>query len=209
MIYLIGGAPKCGKTTLAKHLSSSTGIAWIATDNLQDAVKPYVSEEEFERKFPASLMKYDNNDEKFVENSTSQIIAAYRVQAKTMSRAIEAFVKSAILDGKDDIIEGYHIEPELISRLTIEFPKEVKGVLLIKTDAEAFLENIKKSTTPNDWIKSRTKHPKTFEKIAKMVTEYSSQLKNKANKSHIKVFHTDQNFDIQFNKIEAYLLSPK
>ena len=205
MIYLIGGAPKCGKTTLAKQLSSSAGISWIATDNLQDSIKPYVSEEEFDRKFPASSMKYVNIDEKYAINSTSQIIAAYREQAKTMSLAIEAFVKSAILDGNDYIIEGYHIEPDLISRLTLEFPKEVKGILLIKKDPGAFLKNIAKSSTPNDWIKSQTKNPETFEKIAKMVTEYGSQLENNAAEANIKVFHTDQYFEIQLTKIEEYM----
>lgn len=35
MIYLIGGPPKCGKTTLAKQLAKKLGIQWVATDTLE------------------------------------------------------------------------------------------------------------------------------------------------------------------------------
>lgn len=43
MKYLIGGPPRCGKTTLAKELSSRLGVSWISTDMIDNMLKPYLS----------------------------------------------------------------------------------------------------------------------------------------------------------------------
>lgn len=56
MIYLIGGPPKCGKTTLAKKLSKELGIQWVVSDTLQvvvrEYVSKYVSKEEIDKLYP-------------------------------------------------------------------------------------------------------------------------------------------------------------
>jgi len=54
MIYLIGGPPKCGKTTLARELSRKIKVPWIAVDTLQSIVWAYMDKEERLKKFPAS-----------------------------------------------------------------------------------------------------------------------------------------------------------
>jgi len=43
MIYLIGGAPRCGKTKVAKQLSKKLGIPWISADSLEGVVAAYVN----------------------------------------------------------------------------------------------------------------------------------------------------------------------
>lgn len=207
MIYLIGGPPKCGKTTFAKQLSKSAGIPWVSTDTLQNAIKPYVAEQEYAIKFPTSAMRFESNDEKYTTHSSGEIISAYRKQAKTLSSAIEAFVASEITDGNDHVIEGYHLEPELINRVALKFPEKIRSIMVIKKDPAAFVESIHKSTTPNDWIRERTRNDSTFSKIAKMITEYSTQLENEAKQRNIKIFCVDQNFDTELKAAVGYLIS--
>jgi 2-phosphoglycerate kinase len=36
MIYLIGGAPRVGKSTLCQQVSAKLGIGWISTDLLNN-----------------------------------------------------------------------------------------------------------------------------------------------------------------------------
>ena len=43
MIYLIGGPPKCGKTTLAKKMAKKLHIQWIAADTLQVVARKYIA----------------------------------------------------------------------------------------------------------------------------------------------------------------------
>jgi hypothetical protein len=45
-------------------------------------------------------------------------------------------------------------------------------MFLYKSDEKKFIDDIHKSTTPNDWIIRRTENDSTFVKIAKMVSEY-------------------------------------
>ena len=39
MIYLIGGAPRAGKSTLCQQLSAKLGIGWISTDLLMEVLR--------------------------------------------------------------------------------------------------------------------------------------------------------------------------
>lgn len=38
MLYLLGGPPRCGKTTLARRIAAARGIGWFSTDTLRDVV---------------------------------------------------------------------------------------------------------------------------------------------------------------------------
>src|SRR5437016_6078654 len=38
VLMLLGGPPRCGKTTLAQTLASDCGIGWLSTDTIRDVV---------------------------------------------------------------------------------------------------------------------------------------------------------------------------
>jgi 2-phosphoglycerate kinase len=200
MIYLIGGPPKCGKTTLAKALSKSLGIPWVSTDTLQSVIKPYINKEDFSEKFPISNQREKDNDEKYSKYSSIEIIEAYKKQAKTVHPAIDMFAVCEITDGNDFIIEGYHIEPELAFKLNSKYPDKIKSIFLVKSDKEKFISSIKKSTTPNDWIIARTHNEATYQKIAEMICEYGKIIKAESEKHNLAVLNMDDNFDSQIKK---------
>jgi adenylate kinase family enzyme len=56
-VYLIGGPPKCGKTTLAKIMSKRFSIPWISADTLQNIASVYIPEEEHTKYFPHSIAR--------------------------------------------------------------------------------------------------------------------------------------------------------
>ncbi len=158
--------------------------------------------------FPTSAMQYENNDEKYTKLSSSEVIEAYRQQAMTLCPAIEAFVASEVADENDYILEGYHIEPSLINKLFLRFNGKVRGMIVVKKDASAFLDNITNSTTPNDWILTKTKDgASTFPKVATMVAEYSSQLENEAKQQNVEVLCVDKDFDRHIQEATTYLMT--
>ena len=157
MIYLIGGPPKCGKTTLAKRLLKSKGIPWVSTDTLQSVIKPYINKKDFPEKFPTSHQRGKDNDEKYSKYSSDEIISAYQQQAKTAYQAIDMFALSEITEKNDFVIEGYHIEPKLADELNTKYPDKTRCIFLIRPDKEKFVSDAKKSSTPNDWVIERTK----------------------------------------------------
>lgn len=206
MIYLIGGSPKCGKTTLAKKLSKVQKIPWVSTDSLETVIKSYFDKTNLSKNFPVSEQRGKSNDEKYSKYSSKEIINAYCKQAKTLYQAIEMFVLAEITDGNDYIIEGYHIEPKLITQLKRKYKNNIKSVFLIKNDINKFISNIKKSSTPNDWIIARTNKEETYLKIAKMISEYGKFFEREAKKYNLKTVHMDDNFNSKINEAVKYFL---
>jgi 2-phosphoglycerate kinase len=204
MIYLIGGPPKCGKTTLAKTISKSFGIPWVSTDTLQNVIKPYMNGKDLSKKFPVDFQRSKDNDEKYAKFPTAKIIAAYRQQAKTVYPAIDMFAVCEIADGNDYVIEGYHIEPELAAQLEKKYPDKTKNVFLVKSDTGKFVSGIKESTTSNDWIIARTNKEETYQKIAKMICEYGNFFVKRSNKYGFRVLNMDDNFDQRIKEAIDY-----
>lgn len=201
MIYLIGGPPKCGKTTLAKRLSKELSTPWISTDTLQSVIKLYIDENLIDEKFPASAQRCDSNDEKYTTYSSDEIIKAYQKQTLTVLPAIDNFIASEIADGTDHIIEGYHLVPCAVDHIKRAYPNDVKNIFLVRTDKTSLLEDFKKSTTPNDWIIERTQNDETYVKIAEMIAQYSEIYSEAAQKFDFETISMDKNFDRKISDI--------
>ncbi len=199
MIYLIGGPPKCGKTTLAKKLAKKLGIQWVSSDTLEVVGMDYVvkyAPRKFNQLYPHSAMKGKTNDETYSLASPKQIAKNYIKQAKATYAAIDMFSICEITDGNDYIIEGYHVTPELAAQLIKKYGrKHFKVLFLVKSDLEKFISDVKKSSTPNDWILKKTKKNKTLPKIAGMICYYGTFLEKEAEKYKFKVMNMDEDFE--------------
>jgi hypothetical protein len=53
MLYLIGGAPRCGKTTLARQLAQALGCSHVPADYLGTAFANYIPISELPQRYPA------------------------------------------------------------------------------------------------------------------------------------------------------------
>lgn len=210
MIYLIGGPPKCGKTTLAKSLSQKSGIPWISADTLQNIVWVYTPEKKRPAFFPHSHLRAETNDEFYSQYSPQNIVENYVAQGKATYEAIMMMAETYLTDEDDFIVEGYQVSPEIVNRVMNKFGREhVKATFLLKYDEKKFVKDVKKSTTPNDWILRKTKDKSTFVKIAKMVAEYSRYFETEAKKYDLPTFIMDENFEKQLALIESPLLGQK
>jgi len=210
MIYLIGGPPKCGKTTLSKKLSKKLGIPWISADTLQSIVKEYADKKDVAKKFPWSLIRktVTSNDVAYSKYTAKEIVKLYTTQAKATYGAIDTVSICEITDGNDYIIEGYQVEPKLVDALQKKYGTEnFKAVFLVRKDVEKFVEDCKKSATTNDWIIKKTEHEETYGKIATMISEYGNYFETEAKKYGLKVFNMDHDFSGKLDEIEHYLTS--
>jgi 2-phosphoglycerate kinase len=207
MIYLIGGPPKCGKTTLAKKLAYEFRFSWISADTLQNIVRAYVSQEKHPILFPHSHSRRGKgNDEFYSEYSPRHIIENYIAQGKTTYDAISMIVETYLTDEDDFIVEGYQVTPEIGDCVLKKFGSDsIRVVFLVRHDAKELLQDIHKSTTPNDWILRKTKDESTFGKITEMIVEYSRYFEEESKKYGFRVFNMDEDFEKQLENIEEYL----
>ncbi len=205
MIYLIGGPPKCGKTTLAKKLSRKLKIPWVAADTLQVVaqkyVKKYVSRNEFRRLYPSSVNKGKTTDETYSLRTPRQRARDYQQQAKASYDGIEMFSLCEIKDQNDYIIEGFQVTPQLAARLIKKYgARNFRVLFLYKQDSEKFVRDVRKSSTPNDWILRDTKHHRTLYKIAEMVSIYGQFFVRESKKYKFKSLSMDSDFGGQLTK---------
>jgi len=199
MIYLIGGPPRCGKTTLAKKMSKRFGTPWISCDTLEAISKFYTPKEDWQQKYPYSFLRNQSgmrdNDWFYGKYSTAKIISVLKNQAKMVFGAIEMVVACELADGNDYIIEGYHLVPNFAKKMIKKYGSQnVKAIFLTKFDANKFARDVRQSTTPNDWLLVLTKKDETFVKVGKMVASYSRYFDKEAKKHGLKVFNMDNNF---------------
>ena len=209
MIYLIGGPPRCGKTTLAKTMSKKFGIPWISTDMLEVVSGEYMTQAEWNKTHPYSLLrrKHKTNDAFYGKLSPQEIISVLRRQARATSVAIDMAAICEINDGNDYIIEGYHIEPSLASKLTKKYDKKnIKAVFVTKRNPIAFARDVKKSTTPNDWLIVGTKKEETFLKVGEMVSLFSGHFESETKKYGFKVYNMDEDFQGKLAQASMSLL---
>lgn len=76
MIYLLGGPPKCGKTTLAKQLANDYQIPWISADTLENIVWAYTPQKKHAVLFPHKYSRGRSNDEFYSEHPRDDVINA-------------------------------------------------------------------------------------------------------------------------------------
>ncbi len=210
MIYLIGGPPKCGKTTLAKKLSKKLGIPVLTTNELESKAKKSlpqkITADELATLYPLSAMKGTNNDEIYSFQSPHTIADNYIQQSKVKqtTKEIDTFVESKIAEGKDCIIEGYHITPALVAKLkTTHRAHNIHALFLARYDVGAFIEQVETHTKATDWVIKNTANKETFQKIGEMIVYFSVHMKKEAKKYECRVMNMDL-FETQLKKAIEY-----
>ena len=204
MIYLIGGPPRCGKTTVARRLAKAVGCPWVQTDWLESAFSAYFSPGEYEplRLDPGPDVPRDRlNDLVYSTFYTVETIAYYRAMAERAWPGVRAIVKYALFDEEDVVIEGYHIDPALVRRfLAAADPgtaREVQTAFLVREDRADILASIRRGGHKNDWVLSKTRQEATFERIAEMIVQYGRAVWADAERAGFAVHSVDGDFDRQ------------
>lgn len=198
MIYLIGGPPRCGKTTLAKALSKRLRIPWISCDTLESISGEYMSQKEWDKTHPYSRLrrKIHSTDLFYEMYSSKQIMDVLYKQAHPAYPAIAMMALCEIKDGNDYIIEGYHLVPNFVEKLVKKYgTKNIQAVFLGKFDANKFSIDVHRSTTPNDWLLLSVKKNATFVKVGEMVSLYSKFFEKEAKKYGFSFFNMDEGFE--------------
>ena len=232
MMYLIGGPPRCGKTTVARALAPRLGCSWVPIDYLESVVYHYLPERERAEALPLLEGGYDTI---YATYAPDQIIEHYRRRARTMWPAIQIFLHFALAQDQDFILEGFHIEPALMQAFTRpgEWPgasaaatsahiaemvtcgtayalshahdERIKVSFLYREDVGAIFAGIQRSTDTNEWARSGTTETTTALQVAEMVSAYSTSIHEEAVRLGLAAFSMDGDFQRQVGWVVAWI----
>ncbi len=153
MLYLLGGPPRVGKSIIASEIRQKHAVSTVSTDTLGAVLENVLSPEAAPDLFVFS--KFDEmpitERVKLIRENPAALIDAVREESHVVWEAVEIFSKRENDEGRDVLIEGVAILPELVSQLENIHHR----VVFIGNQGENHKENIKKSAKENeyDWMR--------------------------------------------------------
>lgn len=171
MIYLIGGAPRVGKSTIAKQFADSIKGRFISTDELENPVKQL-----------PSVLFY--SDPKKNTLTPSKRIESIRNEAKQIIFDVESIIRKALNKPQDTIIEGVHLFPVYADEFIRKFGKDkIKIIYIGSTKDKLILEGIEQNTSPNNWLKDFKQE--VIRQIALFTKAFSDYLSKESKKYNL------------------------
>jgi 2-phosphoglycerate kinase len=198
MVYLIGGPPRSGKTILAETLAGRTSRPYFSLDHVTSVIVPYIPEPQHPTRLPlriARLATEFSNDAFYARYSIDEIIGMYVQQAETCWSGVENFIKYAVEDRHDLILEGWQLLPHLLATaVTPENQDALRILFLYKTNVEMIARGLKASTAQNDWATRNSRDESTFLAIATMLSRFGKYTEAEAGKYGFRALNTESHF---------------
>ncbi len=153
MNFLLGGPPRVEKSIISSEIWQKYAVSVVSTDTLGAVLENVLRPEA-----APDLFVFDKFHEmpivervKLIMEDPAELIDYVRKENHVVWKAVEAFIRRENDEGRDALIEGVAVLPELMSQLE-DIPHRV---VFIENQGENHKENIKKSTEENehDWIR--------------------------------------------------------
>ncbi|MGI9287710.1 MAG: hypothetical protein ACR2P1_20160 [Pseudomonadales bacterium] len=121
LIFLIGGTAGCGKSSIATMLASRLDIVRTqSTDMLREVMRTMLPEQLLPVIHKSSFTAWQalpGQEDKTGGATESLLINGYRSQADLLSVAIEAVIARTLRENVSLILEGVHVQPEIVEKL--------------------------------------------------------------------------------------------
>jgi 2-phosphoglycerate kinase len=153
MIFLLGGPPRVGKSIIADKIRQKYAMSVVSTDTLGAVLENVLSPESTPDLFVFDKFNKMHMMEraKVMTKDPAKLIDYVKKESHVVWKAVDAFIRRENDEGRDVLIEGVAVLPELMSQLD-DIPHRV---VFIGNQGENHKENIKKSAEENehDWIR--------------------------------------------------------
>ncbi len=122
LLLFIGGVPGCGKSTVATEIANRLGIVRTqSTDMLREVMRilipeklsPFLHTSSF---YAGRAMQISD----LYNNPDAHLLYGFQMQTEMVEVACEAVVQRAINENVSMILEGVHIRPSLVTKISVE-----------------------------------------------------------------------------------------
>ncbi len=191
MIYLIGGAPRVGKSIVADKVRTATQAKLVSTDDLCSAYTKTLSDEDRRNKFPLPGFSGDPSENTL---TADERVDLQTTSAKSLWPEISKMIIAAVENGQDLVIEGVHILPGFVRELMNQCGSEkITALFLGLDDADQVVDGIMKNTSPDNWM--RESDPAVIRQVAEFVAALSRRIEKEARAHGLYYKERSQDFE--------------
>ncbi len=190
MIYLLGGPPRVGKSKISSEIRNQYSVSVVSTDTLGAVLDSVLSRDEY----PDLFIFAKFNELPLVERvillnrNPEELIEYVKNESRIVWKAVEAFIRRENNEGKDVLLEGVAILPELIGRIE-DVPHKV---VFVGNHGEKHGEKIKKYAEENehDWMRGVSEE--YIDAFALFVNRMSVYIEQEAKKNNFDYIEMDR-----------------
>jgi 2-phosphoglycerate kinase len=152
MIFLLGGPPRVGKSIISSEIRQKHAVSAVSTDTLGAVLENVLSPEAAPDLYVFGKFSEMPMAERvrLITQDPAELIDYVRRESHVVWKAVEAFIRRENDEGRDALIEGVAVLPELTSQLDVPH-----RAVFIGNQGENHKENIKESAEENehDWMR--------------------------------------------------------
>jgi len=205
MIYLLGGAPRIGKSIAAKRLAEQIGARLIKADDVGVDYANSLHEDERAEKLPFPGFSGDPQDNKL---APAELTRLQLVDAKSLEPELARLISEAQAAGTPLVLEGVQILPEFVrSIINRSGPENLHALFIGSTDAARAIDGISKNTSPDDWM--RDSDTEVIKQVAAFAVDFSVWLKKACADAGLPYFERTDDFQKDLDFIVNSLLQGK
>lgn len=202
--YLIGGAPRVGKSTLAMSVIKDKPMMAASTDALRYVLRRTDGAQNDPGLF---VIHNHNNDDtemaRYLLSDSQQVLTDQIQEIMSVWPAVQNYIKSNLEDGWDVIIEGIHVLPELLTDVDFAYSAVFMGNQSPQHVSKV-REHAKDTTT--DWLHAHSDD--VIQGWAQFIQLYSRYISDEALKYGMHYIEMrDEDFNADMNSALDVLLS--
>lgn len=203
MIYLIGGAPRVGKSTLAKKIADSTKSHVVSTDAVCSQMIDRLSAEEKRILFPVPSFSGTTSENTLTPKERVEL---QHISAKSVEPELDKVITQALDENESIVIEGIHLFPNYVHQLLLKHgPAKFATLFIGQTATDLVVEGIIKNTSPNNWL--RESNPDVIRQVAEFVAVFSKHIREEAALHDLIYQERTPSFEHDLERFNQYLLT--
>ena len=186
-VYLIGGTPGAGKTTLGSALANRLGVTSLTIDDLVTAAIAVTTAETHPG---LHALRRGTHTEYYTNSTVEQLIADATARHEGTWPMVRQVIRKYVNLRKGIVIDGWHLRPSWVDQLALE--NVWSGWLVIDPE---ILE--KRERHNESWLKGSSDPEKMFQNFMGRSLWYNNLIKEEASALQMNILPQDGNQPVE------------